>query len=70
MLTIPDARVLARKADGVVLVVRADSTTRSSVKAALNRLADDGTVVIGTILNDWKPKTNNYGSYYRTFHGA
>jgi len=49
----PDARVLARMADGVVLVVRAGTTSRDSVLAALTRLRQDGSKLLGTVLNHW-----------------
>jgi polysaccharide biosynthesis transport protein len=55
VLQVPDARVLARHADAVVLVVRAQHTTRDAARMAYERLALDGTAVLGTILNDWKP---------------
>lgn len=48
-----DARVLARMADGVVLVVRASSTSREVVTATLKRLQQDGSRLLGTVLNCW-----------------
>jgi len=68
MLHIPDARVLGRIADRVILVVRAAKTTRSAAAAARQRFFEDGTKMLGTILNDWNPKTSprkyaGYGAY-------
>jgi capsular exopolysaccharide synthesis family protein len=61
MMNIPDARVLGRLADGVILVVRSAGTMRYAAVAAKQRLTEDGTRVLGTILNQWDPrKTNNY----------
>ncbi len=74
MLQIPDARVLGRMADGVILVVRAGQTTRDAAVAAGRRFSEDGTAVLGTILNDWDPKhsVNGYygysNSYYRNYY--
>ncbi|MBY0508268.1 MAG: polysaccharide biosynthesis tyrosine autokinase [Bryobacteraceae bacterium] len=48
---LPDARVFGRLADGVILVVRAGETTRDAAQAAASRLQDDGTVLLGTVLN-------------------
>ncbi len=48
---LPDARVFARLADGVVLVVRAGETTRDTAQAAAARLQEDGSVLLGTVLN-------------------
>jgi polysaccharide biosynthesis transport protein len=66
MIEIADARVLARQADGVVLVLRAGITTVELAHAALERLAQDGTPIVGTILNDWNPRVQNfpYGHRY------
>jgi succinoglycan biosynthesis transport protein ExoP len=50
---VPDARVLARMADGVVLVVRAGVTSREAVLAAHARLTQDGSRLLGTVLNHW-----------------
>jgi succinoglycan biosynthesis transport protein ExoP len=65
MLHMPDARVLGRLADGVILVVRSAQTMRDAAVAARQRLTDDRTRVLGTILNQWDPrKTNNYSCGY------
>ena len=65
MLQMPNARVLARFADGVVLVVHSARTDREVAATARRRLTDDGTRVLGTILNEWDPrKTNEYARGY------
>jgi polysaccharide biosynthesis transport protein len=63
MLNMPDARVFGRLADGVVLVVRSAQTMRDAAVAANQRLTDDGTRVLGTILNQWDPRKTNHYSY-------
>jgi len=66
MIHLADARVLGRLADGVILVVRAGQTTTESALLATQRFAEDGTRVLGTVLNSWDPKTSRdygYGSY-------
>jgi capsular exopolysaccharide synthesis family protein len=71
MLQMADARVMGRQADAVILVIRANQTTRDSAQLARQRLADDGTLVLGAILNDWNPKhTASYGyyKYYDHYH--
>ena len=55
------ARVLGRMADRVILVVRAGQTTRAAALAAHQRFSEDGTKVLGTILNDWNPKHSPNG---------
>jgi len=66
MLQIPDARVVGRLADSVIMVVRANKTTRGAITAACQRFSEDGTKILGTILNDWNPKTapDGYYGYY------
>jgi capsular exopolysaccharide synthesis family protein len=65
MLQMPDARVLGKLADGVILVVRSARTAKETVVAAGQRLAEDGTRVLGTVLNEWDPrKTGHYGYEY------
>jgi capsular exopolysaccharide synthesis family protein len=68
MLGIPDARVLARMTDGVVFVMRAGVVDRATVRAALQRFSDDCTTVVGTIVNDWKPRPDHYGYYDRYYN--
>jgi receptor protein-tyrosine kinase len=68
MLQIPDARVLGRMVDRVVLVMRAGKTTRAAAQAARQRFAEDGTRLLGTILNDWNPKRSPNG-YYGNYNG-
>jgi len=66
MIHLADARVLGRLADGVILVIRAGQTTTESALFARQRFAEDGTRVLGTVLNSWDPKTSGrygYGSY-------
>jgi len=63
MLQMPDARVLGRIADGVLLVFRAGQTTRDAAIAARQRFSEDETRVVGTILNSWDPKMSPNGYY-------
>ena len=66
MIHLADARVLGRLADGVILVVRAGQTTTESALFASQRFAEDGTRVMGTVLNSWDPSSGRhygYGSY-------
>ena len=46
-----DALVLSRHCDGTVVVVRAERTTRPSVRDALGKLERHGAEVLGTVLN-------------------
>jgi capsular exopolysaccharide synthesis family protein len=75
MLQMADARVVSRYADAVVLVLRSRHTTRDAAQLARQRLAEDGTPVLGAILNDWNPRrTQSYGydryyDHYSKYYG-
>ena len=70
----PDARVLGRISDGVVLVVRADRTSRDELERSCYQvLIEDGTNVLGTVLNGFRVDaarnrayTDYYGRYGRS----
>ena len=66
MIHLADARVLGRLADGVILVIRAGQTTTETARFVSQRFAEDGTRVLGTVLNSWDPRSSGhegYGSY-------
>ena len=63
MVSIGDARVVARFSDGLILVVRSGSTSRDAAQLAITRFADDGIPVIGTVLNFWNPKASGHSHY-------
>jgi len=65
LLQVSDARLISHLADAVVLVV-AQHTHRTAIRLAQQRLAEDGSFLLGTILNNWNPKTgsNGYSRYY------
>jgi len=67
MLTMADARIMARHADGVVLVARAHHTSRESLRDACRHFTADGTKVLGTVLNDWNPRKSSRYGYSRYY---
>jgi capsular exopolysaccharide synthesis family protein len=69
MVNIADARVVARFADALILVVRSGVTTRDAAQLAKSRFAEDGIPVLGTILNFWNPRTPGY-SYYKYYYAG
>jgi len=69
MINIADARIIARLGDALILIVRSGSTTRDAALLAKSRFAEDGTPVLGTILNFWNPKTPGY-SYYKYYYAG
>jgi capsular exopolysaccharide synthesis family protein len=67
VLNVPDARILSRVADSAVLVFRASSTTRDDAATAVKCFEEDGTPILGTILNDWNPQSAGYGHYQSAY---
>jgi succinoglycan biosynthesis transport protein ExoP len=63
-LQFADSRLMARHADGAVLVVRANHAEKKTAMAAAQRLIFDGVQVLGTILNDWDPSNSGGGGHY------
>jgi capsular exopolysaccharide synthesis family protein len=51
LLAVADARGLARLADAVILLIRWNSTSRFAVKAAVERLRQNGTRITGAVLS-------------------
>jgi capsular exopolysaccharide synthesis family protein len=66
LLQMPDARLISRCADAAILVV-SPGTSRPVVQAAQQRLTEDGSTVLGTILNNWRlsGEKDYYGRYAR-----
>jgi receptor protein-tyrosine kinase len=66
-LEFADARIIARYAEKLLLVVRANFTDKRTALAAVQRLSLDGIPVMGVILNHWDPARgdgNGYARYY------
>jgi polysaccharide biosynthesis transport protein len=64
LLCVPEARVMASLADGVVLVVRCGATRVESAVAAEEYIRQDGGSIIGTVLNDApQSSTSAYSGY-------
>ncbi len=66
-LEFADARIMARYAERLLLVVRADHTDKQTAQAAVQRLLLDGIPVMGVILNRWdraRGDVNSYALYY------
>lgn len=62
-LEFADARIMARYADQLLLVVRANSTDRRTVQAAVQRLLLDGIPMMGVILNGCDPSRDGQYRY-------
>jgi succinoglycan biosynthesis transport protein ExoP len=72
MMGMADARLLSRNADGVILICRSGETSPEQLTEAKERLAEDGTPVIGTILNgcDLRIEDPSYVNHYNSYAGV
>jgi capsular exopolysaccharide synthesis family protein len=66
MLDISDALVLGAKVDGVIMVVRGDSTTREALKTARERLEMLKIRTVGVVINDVRAPAGGY--YYKDYY--
>ena len=65
---VADPMVLATIADGVLLVVEADRTSRNMVRQAGARLSETSAPVIGAVVNKLDIRTSGYSySYYANY---
>jgi capsular exopolysaccharide synthesis family protein len=60
---VSDAAVLAKRVDGVLLVVSSGHTLLEAAKDAYGQLSRAGTKIIGVVMNDKKAKRMRYGYY-------
>ena len=68
MLHMADARVLAARSEGVILVLRASSTSREQAVSACEIFEHDKVPIVGTILNDFNPQREGKLSYYKSYY--
>ncbi|MEM6994620.1 MAG: polysaccharide biosynthesis tyrosine autokinase, partial [Myxococcota bacterium] len=61
VLPVTDPLILARHVDGVVLVGRCDSTTRSEMQRAIAQMARGDTNLVGVVLNEVDARQERYG---------
>ncbi|MGQ9918786.1 MAG: GumC family protein [Bryobacteraceae bacterium] len=75
VLLVSDARVTGQRSDGVILVLRAGETRQVDALQVVRRLKEDGTRILGTVLNHWVPMGagrnyyKKYYDYYRPLEG-
>jgi polysaccharide biosynthesis transport protein len=67
---VTDAAIAAPQVDGVVLVVRADNTTRDTMANALRQLRDVKSTLLGVVLNeaDLSRRRQYKGYYYGAYY--
>ena len=67
VLVVSDARVIGQRSDGVILVLRAGETRQLDALQVVRRLKEDGTRILGTVLNQWIPPRAGR-KYYRKYY--
>jgi len=63
IIAVTDATVLSTLVDGVIVVVRASTTTKDLVRRALKSLSDVGSGILGVILNAANVEDDSYTAY-------
>lgn len=64
MLALADAQLIARAVEGVIFVVEAGRTPIRAVSAALKRLREQNTRLLGAVLTKYKAQVSSYGYGY------
>jgi receptor protein-tyrosine kinase len=64
LLPVTDAALLAREADGAIVVVRHGKTTRDQVRGAVERLSQVDASLLGVVMNMTPAKGGGYGYGY------
>lgn len=67
---VTDATLLCAAVTGYILIIRAGTTVKADVRAALNLLQQVDATVLGFILNNVTPQTSGYGAHYKGIYAA
>ncbi|PPC74964.1 hypothetical protein C4K68_23620 [Pokkaliibacter plantistimulans] len=72
ILAVSDALALAKQVDGLIYVIKADSTKDAQVRQSMIRLHEINANVVGVVLNqvDLKKQSKYYGSEYGGYYDA
>lgn len=64
LLAAADAFIVSKHTDGMVLIVRAGTTQKHSLRVAVENIETSDTKLLGIVINDINEKTSNYYYYY------
>src|SRR5574344_415667 len=64
---ITDAAILSTISDGVLLVVKAESTKKDVIKNAIENIKKVNSKILGIVLTHVNTKGSHYGGYYRYY---
>lgn len=66
-----DATIVAKEADGAILVIAQDNVNARAVADSKNQLEASGVRILGAIMNKVKmQKSSYYGNYYGNYYGS
>jgi len=68
VLAVADASILASRVDGTLLVVNADSASRTATSQARRQLENAGARIIGAVLNNFDPAAADTYPYYYYYY--
>ncbi|SHH28518.1 GumC family protein [Thermosipho atlanticus] len=68
ILAAADALIVSKHTDGMVLVVRAGTTQKHSLRIAIENIETSGANLLGIIINDINEKSSNYYYYYYYYY--
>ncbi|TLD41474.1 MAG: Tyrosine-protein kinase EpsD [Candidatus Jettenia ecosi] len=66
ILTVTDARILARVADGAVFVIKSNKTTKDAARKAIDHFSDMRDKLLGVVINDVDFSRDKY--YYQYYY--
>ena len=67
-LTVTDASILASQVDGILIVVKAGKTKMDSVKRMVTSFRQQGTRLLGVVINDVNFKNPRYSYFYQDYN--
>ncbi|MBI1747978.1 MAG: polysaccharide biosynthesis tyrosine autokinase [Acidobacteria bacterium] len=68
VLAVTDALILSRVVDGVVLVVRAETTPKLMVQRVKRSLQTAGAKILGVLINQANVRSADYTYYYKSYY--
>lgn len=70
ILPVTDSVLLSRYVDGVLLVVRGNTTPKPVIRDAKERISRSGARVLGSVLNDIDIRSSHYRYYHRYYYSS
>ncbi len=68
IMVAPDAQIVSRYSDGLILVTRYNNTLKPTLKAAYENIVSSEVKLLGTVIVDIDEKASNYYYYYYYYY--